>query len=445
MINFIKKNYYYFIFFIFIFLLYSYIAYPLLYADPTANYAFSYAIVQGEIPYLDFNIISTPLYSYLLSVGLLIWNNFSMILLEQALLVTIMFYLLNKIFDKKGFILLITVNFVGFFCINPTYNYMAVFMLVLILLFEKKYSDKDYLIGILIGLAILSKHTIGAFFILPSIIYYFKDKKKLLRRFIGLLCVGIIFILFLLITGSFMQFLDLCIFGLFDFSSNNSHPTTIYFYLSILIFLISLIITIKNKNDITNYYLLFTYAFVVPIFDLHHFSYYIFCFSMQLLQFIKKYETYLSKLSLLLFVIISTLFGINVRSIETPVLNKKINHYQYIFNGVKNYDNNISIFKMFDKYEDALIISYYKMLYDITRDKKIDYFDVPLYGNAGYNGSEKMISRIKKMHNKYIIVDMFCYDEKNKDSQFDKKIAKYVIDNYKKIEDNGKFAVYYKE
>lgn len=62
---------------------------------------------------------------------------------------------------------------------------MALFMLVILLYLEKKYPDKDYLIGFVIGCAVLSKHTVGAFFILPSIIYYFRDIKKLLRRAIG--------------------------------------------------------------------------------------------------------------------------------------------------------------------------------------------------------------------------------------------------------------------
>lgn len=446
MINFIKKNYNYLLLFIFIFCLYTFIAYPLLYADPTATYAFSKAMKMGEIPYLDFNIISTPLYSFLLSLGLHIWDNFSMILLEQSILVTIMYYLINRIYgNSKGCILLLATCLLGFFCLNPTYNFMAIFMLVLILFFEKEKSDKDYLIGILIGLAILSKHTVCGFFIIPSIIYYFKDKKKLLKRFIGVLGVGLIFIIYLLLTNSFNEFFDLCILGLFDFSSNNSHPTSIYFYISIVLFIISLIITIKNRKDISNYYLLFTIAIAIPIFDVHHYSYYFFCFVMQLLPLIKKYELEISRSCFSLFLVIFIFFGASVLASSEQVFNKKINHYQYIFNDKECYKNYLDVFELFDEYDDALIISNYKMLYDISRDNKIDYFDVPLYGNAGYDGSKKMIDRIKKMHDKYIIIDVFNYGEKNPFSQFDESLIKYVINNCEKIKEKGDFIIYYKK
>lgn len=445
MINFIKKNYYYAVFFISLFLLYSFVIYPLLYADPTATYAFSYAIVNGEIPYLDFNIISTPFYAYVMSLGLLIWNNFSMILLENSLLVTIMFYLLNKMYQKKSYILLFVCSLVGFFCINPTYNYMTIFMLVLILFFEKEHHDKDYWIGVLVGFAILTKHTVGAFFILPSILYYWKDKKKMGKRLLGVFSVGILFLFYLWITNSFVSFFDLCVLGLFDFSSNNSHPTSIYFYLTILLLIISIIITIKHKEEISNYYLLFTFPLTIPLFDLHHFAYYFFCFSIQLLPLIRRYEYELGKLSFRLFIVCTILFGIVVRNLQPPILNKDINHYQYVYNGVDNYKVNVKLFRFFDEYEGALIISYFKMFYDISRDKRIDYFDVPLYGNAGYSGSNKMIAKIKKMHDRYIIVDRIHYEEENEYSQFDKNIVRYVIENCEKVEERYGFAVYYKK
>ena len=212
MIKFIKNNYHYFILFIFIFLLYSILIFPNNYGDPMNNYGFSMAITKGILPYRDFNTISTPLYSFVMSIGLFLWNNYSMFLLEQALLVTVMFYLLNKIYGKKSYILLLITCLLGCFGINATYNFFAFFFLIILLFLEEKYKDKDYLIGVVIALAILSKHTVGVLLVIPSLIYYFKDKKKLLKRFIGVLIPGVIFIIYLLITNSFMKFIDLCFF-----------------------------------------------------------------------------------------------------------------------------------------------------------------------------------------------------------------------------------------
>ena len=445
MVKFIKNNYQYFILFIFIFLIYSIFLFPNNYGDPLNNYGFSYAITRGELPYLDFNTISTPLYSFVMSIGLFIWNNYSMFLLEQSILVTIMFYLLNKLYGKKSYILLLGVCLLGGYGINATYNFFAFFMMIVLLFLEKKYSNKDYLIGIVIGLSILSKHTVGVLFILPSLIYYFKDKNKLLKRFIGLLGVGVIFIIYLLLTNSFMKFIDLCFLGLFDFSSKNGHLFNMWFFQSIILFIISIIITIKNRKDISNYYLLMGIGFVFPLFDLCHFSIYFLCILIQLLKYIKKYENYFGNLSFVLSIIVCVGLYINYYDTYKPIFNKKIKHFEYIQNGSYNYLMTNKYFNFFDRYDNKLLISYAKMHYDISRGNNIDYFDVLMYGNYGYNGSSKMIKRIDKMKDIYIILDKRGYLDKSYDSQFDKVVAEYIMNNYKKIDEKYDFLIYYKD
>ena len=75
MIKFIKNNYIYFIAFIIIFILIYFIGSCNNFGDPFCCYAFSHAIVRGEIPYLDFNMIITPLYAFFSAIGLLIYEN----------------------------------------------------------------------------------------------------------------------------------------------------------------------------------------------------------------------------------------------------------------------------------------------------------------------------------------------------------------------------------
>ena len=57
-----------------------------------------------------------------------------------------------------------------------------------------------------------------------------------------------------------------------------------------------------------------------------------------------------------------------------------------------------------------------------------------------------MIKKIKKIHKCYFIVSMDDFNSKLIDSQFNKDIVKYVIDNCEKVETNKKlnFVVYYK-
>ena len=68
---------------IFIFLFSIYFQQSL--GDIIWNYSFSHAIRLGEIPYKDFNIISTPLYSFIMSIGLFIYDDILTISIESGI------------------------------------------------------------------------------------------------------------------------------------------------------------------------------------------------------------------------------------------------------------------------------------------------------------------------------------------------------------------------
>ena len=445
MVTLFKKNWYYIFIFLFIFSLYFIFNFPSAHGDPIAMYGFSYAITKGEIPYLDFNIISTPLYVFLMAIGLVFWNNFTMLLIEQALLVTLFFYILERTFGKKSFIIMFFITLFSGYALNATYNFLALFFLILLIFLEKKHREKDILIGIVIGLAILSKHTVGCFFALPTLIYYLKDKKKIGRRVLGAFIPLSIFFLYLLLTKSLWSFIDLCFLGLFDFGSSNNHLFTTLFFVSIALFFISLFITIRNRDDISNLYLLFGIAFVIPIFDPPHFSLYMVCVLLQLVLFIKKYGDYLGILSFIISCVIFVCEFFFMTKGYNLVFSKEIRHYEYLYNVDTLYKKKIDGYKLVDSYDNALFLSYSTMQYDVSRNKKIDYFDVLLYGNAGYNGNEKFINKIKNMHNRYIIINIDDYKQNYYYSQFNKKVVKYVIDNCTKIKTEGDFWIYYKK
>jgi hypothetical protein len=114
---------------------------------------------------------------------------------------------------------------------------------------------------------------------------------------------------------------------------------------------------------------------------------------------------------------------------------------------VINVNYNQKINNTYLKYKDKnpIILAYSKMYVDIVNDRKIDYYNVFMYGNYGYNGNNKEINKIKKMHNQYFLIAKHEYLKKEKYDQFNKKIAKYVIDNSKLIEENKYMWLYYKE
>lgn len=413
------------------------------YGDPLANYGFSYAIAKGEIPYRDFNIISTPLFAFFGAIGLLIYNNYLVFLLEQALLLTIAISLLEKIYDYKIFFLLIITSIFQFSNIIPTYNFFCLFLLILIIYLEKKHSNKDYLIGFLIGLTILTKHTIGIFFIIPSLVFYHKNKKKIIKRIISALLPCLIFIVYLFINHAFFEFIDLSILGLFNFAVKN-HTFNFLSLILLLFFLFSIFLLTKHKKEITNYYLFFTFLFAIPIIDLTHLSLYILCLGIMLLPYLKLSPKNLKLLSISItmpIIIFTFLSWLKYNLVFT----KKINHFEYNISTKYYYEENLKKFNYISNYKNAKYISYSSMFYDISSNNKIDYFDVLLNGNYGIKESQIIINKIKKMHQQFFVINMTDYKNKYAYSQFSKEIAKYIIDNCKKIDSKYDLVVYYKE
>ena len=418
------------------------------YGDSINNYMFSHAIIMGEIPYLDFNMISTPFYPFLMSLGLFLWDNHLMFMIEQSILLTVFFYLLYKIYGKKCSISLLVGCLFIFFAFNATYNFGVLFCIVLLLYLEEKHKDKDYLIGFVIGISILCKQTVGLFLFLPSLIFYWKDKKKLWKRLVGMIIPCFLFFIYLFIHEAIYPFINLCFLGLFDFSSKNTSSLSWYVVVSIIMFVIQMLITIKRRKDIKNYYLLFTFILIIPIFDFPHFAIYIFCFVLQLLPLLTVYEDYFGRLAFVLTIVVCTLLFSVFGYLVQPVLATKIDKFQYSIFSSNDYQKMLSNFQFFDKYNHPLILSYGVtqglVQYDISRDNPITYFDILMYGNYGYRGSYKMIDKIKKIKNTYIIVDMASYRDKSSNNQFDKTVVDYVRNNYQKISEWRYFEVYCK-
>lgn len=442
--KFIKNNLRYILVFIFIFFIYEFVAWGLTFGDPIYNYGFSHAIKLGEIPYRDFNMIVPPAYAFFMSLGLHLWDNYVMFLLEESILVTMSFYFLYKVYNKKAYLLIIPLVIFNYFGILPTYNFGCFFLLIVLLYLEKEYSNKDFLIGLVIGIAILTKHTVGCLFVIPSIIYYFKNPKKLFKRFQGGLLILGIFLIYLVVTGSFYSFIDLCVGGLLDFSIKNGKPFTNYFYYSLILFILSIFILVKDKKNMANSYLLMGVGFVIPIFDSNHFALFLLCFSIMLLSYIEINDKYIY---FLVFMALVFSLGGNfyINKMYDLHFMKKFNHFNYTLMAKKDYLEDIKVSKILRKYDDAIFLSYSSMRFDICYDKNINYFDVLFYGNYGYNGSNKMIKKIEKMHDKIFVVDRGSYLRNTKYDQFDKKIVDFIIKNSKKVESVDNLDVYYME
>lgn len=442
--QFLKKYGRYIFIFILVFLIYEVFDYGIAYGDPIANYGFSYAITRGQIPYLDFNTISTPLYAFYGSIGLFIFNNYITFIVEHAILVTVMFYFLYHLYGKKSYLVLMILVCCNFYGLLATYNFMCFTMMVILMYLEERHKEKDYLIGFFIGLSILSKHTVGIFFVIPTIIKYFRNSKKILRRAVGCLIPCCVFIIYLLINDAFFKFIDLCILGLFDFSSKNGNLFTLWFFISVFCIILSIFLVAKRPKDIKNWYLVFTVSFTIPLFDYCHFPLYGASIVMMLIPYFKfndKYALIVSWLFILEMCIGSSIYMLKFE----PVFQKGLKHFEYTLNSNYSYNMSKKVSNFINSYENPILLSYFTMQYDIINDNNLDYYDVMLYGNFGYKGDQRIINEFKRMENQIFIISVEAYEKENVNTQFAKSIADYVIENCEKIDSKYGFDVYYQK
>ncbi len=407
--------------------------------DEIWNYGFAHSIYRGLIPYRDFNMVITPLFPFIMTSLFHIFGSSMLIFhLEQTFILTIIFYLLNNYLKDKSYLLLIFIIFplsIAF----PSYNMFLFFLFLLIIKLEDLKAN-DYLIGFILACIILTKQTVGVVMLLPTL-FYLKQPKKIIKRFIGCLVPGIIFIIYLILTSSFKDFFNLCILGLFDFASENSKGINIFFILSLIIIGITLYLIKDNKKNIKNYYLLAFSSILIPLFDLYHFEIFFLAFLFILLVQ-KDIKIYLNiKLFTIGAITCLTIFTLNNRLEDNIIYPNKIKYfeYRYLTNSYIDFSNKIN--KLISKYNDQEIIflsadGYY---FRIINDQDIGYLDLINTGNFGYNGSSKLLSLIKNKKNSLFFVDK---NEIGTNKQTDQKVLKYVIDNGTFIEKQGRYYIY---
>lgn len=415
--------------------------------DAAWNYGFSYAFSKGEVPFKDFNMITPGLYNFVMSLGLHISHNNLLFLIEQSLLITLTFFIVYKMYGKKSWLFLFFMVFPSFYAFTPTYNFFLMFLTILLIYLEKEEAN-DYLIGVVLSLCILTKHTVGIFLVIPSFIFYFKDKKKLLKRFIGCLIPVIIYVVYLLFIGASKYFFDLCVLGLFDFASKNGEFVLIYVALTFILLVLNVLYVIFNRKDIMGYYILCFFSVMIPIFSFYHFSVYLAICSLMLFSILKKKDISDNYLGFLGIVLTLITFSFNLTFVSGEYF-FHIHNFDYLYSNKESRDNFKRLNDLYLKYRDdssVNILSSKGVLIKIINEEKLDYFMVPLNGNFGYNGTLKMIDKVKDNDKSYYIIDMNEYKRtKVYGGQFALEICDYIIKNSKIIEENEDYNVYYYE
>lgn len=419
-------------------------------SDRMYNYGFSYAVSKGEVPYRDFNMIVTPVGAFLYAIPFLIFGSHMIVFnLFQALLLCVLFYFLFKLYDKKAWILFIVL--LSFFpkpfpCImSHGYNFLLLLELVILLYLEKN-NKNDYLIGFIIGIAFLTKQTVGLALSLPSFYYLFKykDYRKVFKRAGTFLSINIVFVIYLLITNSFSQFIDLCFLGLFDFTKQNGTIFDVNFIIFLIEIICILVFIIKDKKNINNYYILAFSTIAIPLFDFWHVVLFTYAFLFLIVEKLRMREfkniefccillTYALPITLFILIYDFNLPELsNFKGIELSIISSDVKRE---FADISNYiDNNEN--------KNIIILSNNTYFLKIINDLDITYYDLLNYGNHGYDGNNKIINRIKSEKNPTFIVNVDAYKEKSRRQQFNREIVKYVLDNYEQVEALDNYVIY---
>ncbi len=224
--------------------------------DEIWNYTFGNNMAQGLVPYRDFNLLQTPAFAAIHGLALML---FGRELLVTRLLGALLFagicqllYLLSARLGARGLMRwILPGTFLILFDYNVFFEYSCLILFCMLgclyadmgevkalgkMSFNRKQGryGKWYVqlgIGLLGGLAVMSKQTFGGFVALASwiaVVWVSRmrrdDRKETVRllffRMLGSSapCFAVLF--YLLITGSWGDFLEMSVFGISTFTSS---------------------------------------------------------------------------------------------------------------------------------------------------------------------------------------------------------------------------------
>lgn len=409
--------------------------------DEIWNYGFSYSISRGLIPYRDFNMVVTPLYSFICALPMFLFgHNIVVLHITNVFIMLGVFYLLEKMCDDKVYffyaLILMCVKLV-----SPSYNLLLLFLFLLLIYLEKNKSN-DYLIGFVIALSCLTKQSVGVMFIFPTLILI-RDFSKIKKRFIGFIIPCLIFLIYLLVTKSFMQFLDLCLFGLFDFGKENYRFFNPFFYTTIVMFIINITMIIKNKKNIYNYYTLGFLFVAIPLFDGFHTS--LAAFTIVFLLYLNGYLDWLKLRNKLVFYGVYIGIGLSLIISRGNIMFPTGIHnfeYRYVNTPFIKFINKVNDYMKEHNQYEYIVIGEEGYFFKIMNEEDITYLDLFNRGNHGFNGSDKLKQRVIEKASSPNVLIFINKKEFNNITQTDNKVLKYVYNHSEEVDHIGVYGLF---
>ena len=478
--------------------------------DEVWNYNTANAFAIGLIPYKQVSMITTPFLPMINSIFLKVVFNgimtYRVVMGIVFALIILFIYLIIKELSNKKLLSYICAFFIGTLLIKKfllDYNYLFLLISLVIAFLEirdiKKNENFNFnhnlCVGLLTGLAFLTKQTIGILLIFVMIFEVFIYMKKsgfdlkfnkfiklIGVRIFGMMVPIIIFLIYLGITGAFNDFINYAIKGVKEFSNSvpyyrlfdiNDKVVSIISRLFIIVY-IPLFITfilefIKNKklkDELINIYVLAfcsipVIAIIYPISDDFHLMvasvYALIIIAYLLILVLKKIDGFI-KIDIFYkkLLLIGILVVIVLISFKNVIIERNINVKENVLVPFKHYEGiyvpdylNKRISDVTDKVRsysnsgrESIIVDAEAAIYDIVLNRYKKNYDMLLIGNIGENGVEKIINEIKDSHNVYYFVKNPQYAL---NWQLPEDIVDYIRNNLKYHETVSVFDVYYKD
>lgn len=431
-------------------------------------FGFSKRIADGQIPYLDFNVVVTPLFFYIGSIFTksLTWYRIYAAIIDASIIVLIIYIgNIHKVEKRLSVIIALLVGYVvPIPILFANYNLLLLCGLMISYIIAIKFGEEldgkyAFFLGLILSFVLLIKQNIPAGLIvcISTMLFYLFIRKMIpLKTLLFYVAGGILpisfFVVYSLKYGFLNRFVDFTILGpLYTFSNNYLfEKATIILILSSAVITTFLIINVfKNPNNnsiaiITLIFSLNSYTYIYPIVDIYHswilLIYNIFL-SIVLLNGLHFEFTYSKPIRKGLGAGISILYLaaiLNSMVIDEGYLRSNINHYENIIL-YSEFEKSTQIVSDYIKGQekngvDVAIISYSANFYNIPADDSNGVLDLLVVGNMGTLSNREIISVIDC---KDIILTNNAYDFLDL-----KDVREYIFYNFIKEGTIGPFTIY---
>lgn len=458
--------------------------------DELWTFANTYKLYNGVSLYNANNIIVTPLFFWIgnlffkiLGATFFTYKIYNIVLI--FLLYIGLYKLLKECKIKQEIAIIVTIlimfadkiiNVIG-----ANYTILAlIFFIIGVTNLVKNRNDKINLVfqGIIIFLIFLTKQNIAVYYSLALFAYILTKPNKIKNLFILGLSVIIptaVFLGYELYIGELYNFINYAFLGIGEFAQNNiiveGYTYTqieIGFQIVSIILGISQIIENKKKNkkdEILIILLMFGIANIMlgyPIFNLYHVSTGILIPSVLVSYVLYQYaknikideeskkiiDSIINKVIIALGIVLLILGGIYVLNLNKVLINNKQYSKGHPFYGgiiskdESEYDEVMKFIQ--DKKQEGyniLIFDIRANFYMVPLGENNKDYDLPMLGNWGKNGEERILEDVKSKTNTYFLT----YEEtRNITTQESKKIKTYIKENSKNEGKIGKYDIYYK-